>query len=254
MNRREFLGLGASAAAGIAVGKGIDVGPMSVGCRMGWFNPYHNGGSFNFWDGEWNVAGGKHSSEVGMANIGGGAMVLNFPSNLSRFSMGERSFDISRSYHTETFSYLQLPIDGLLPEFTIEACFSRIADTAISNGEFGVSGLKNSIVLEANSASSNLFRLWSASGLVINSSKPNDTSKPTSLALVSKGGRCTFYLNGVKADSVAAYPVTSTNLRFGCAYLYSAGSFYSIRVCNGYGLTDDEVVANANIDKERFGL
>lgn len=254
MNRREFLGLGASAAAGIAVGKGIDVGPMSVGCRMGWFNPYHNGGSFNFWDGEWNVAGGEHSSEVGMANIGDGSMSLHFPSTLSVMSMGERSLDISKVYGTDLKGHLTLSASELLANFTIEICLSRISDPSVSTGEFGIAGTPNSLVMVSNSATSNILRVWSASGSVINKFYTNDTSKPTTLSFVSKDGRCTFFVNGNKADSAVAVPVTNAILNIGSTYLYSAGSIFSIRVCNGYGLTEDELTSNYAIDARRFGL
>ena len=219
-----------------------------------WTNPYVTDGLIGLWDGEWNVAGGRHDgSATTWVDISG--------NNRDAVLSGTYSWG-SNYWHVESVSGHGLatwPAQNLGTDQTIEF----VIDPSATSGYGRIiaeAGYVTSPIVPTGTSYLYMYGYGLDRGAEIGSIIPgfNNTYKHLHQIVHPSGGPMYYYIDGV-----LAWTITTTSDSTGTTSGYFANrsdytrgidaDYFTMRRYN-LVLTCAELVANRNVDVERFGI
>jgi hypothetical protein len=218
-----------------------------------WVNPYITDGLVAMWDGEWNAGGGKHDANATVwKDLVGGVVAepVNFKNSADfSFGWGDVFCEVKHCNLTLSAPYITEVMN--LPQCTFEFALTR------TDGTKRMYFLGGSWQNDVHS-----FYLFKGKNNVrteIHGAYRFLVGKHQSLSASFDDGQRTLFVNGVKAKEELVTETTSQEITqlFGSVYLYddfttcadiNFARFYS------RALSAEEIAANYEIDKARFGL
>lgn len=207
-----------------------------------WENPYITDGLVAMWDGEWNVDGGKHNNNaLEWTDLSGNEHNATVP---SAGCFDSNSYNFSKKSTFTDFSNILTNSTGITVEFIANitkmgndsaGIYFSLGGIGISFGRYGSKGIFSYV-----------YGGWTNNQFIL------PTPYPKSIVVVFRKGQSKLaWFDGVAPTATSEYwsgkyPSIIGNGNGG-------GQIYSIRVYDR-ALTEEEILFNYSIDKERFGI
>lgn len=215
-----------------------------------WENPYITDGLVAMWDGEWNVEGGVHDpNATRWVNLIGEVVNVYpfFAANLpSGWQINNNSMYVNGSYTLTASSKIKM--------VSCEVVFCGEDNLTQKNkGFFNFVGSGHTTGYLGLTLNSDLSLIGNLSGRYrIDGTKTNQVS----FGIADGNSSSYFFINGNRASSIGGAFNWGSGLGLGISrrtdYPFT-GYIYCIRVYNR-ALTEEEILLNYSIDKERFGI
>ena len=259
MTRREVILGGAALLGGYVLGKptrgAVGAAGASQKSAASWVNPYITDELVAQWDGEWNIGGGLHDSNtIVWKDISGHGRDLTS----SSFRWIDNALD-------DSVSNIRLDLGDLSGEFPSAITLEAVVRCPNFRNNAFIFDFYNHSNAGITLATNNMASPYAVRGQIRNPTINNNTGPVTanpqyqtavSLVWGSTGAAFYGYGSPVSPKSTAACTVPPVYFLLGAsngAYNNFRGFVYSLRVYNR-ALTDQEILANYMVDKQRFGL
>ena len=259
MTRREVILGGAALLGGVVLGKptrgAVGAAGASQKSAASWVNPYITDELVAQWDGEWNIGGGLHDSNTTVwKDISGHGRDLTS----SSFRWIDNALD-------DSASNIRLDLGDLSGEFPSAITLEAVVRCPNFRNNGFIFDFYNHSSAGISLYTTNMASPYGIRAQLRNSTGNNNTGVATvnaqyqtavTLVWEAIGGRLYGFGSLTFPSSSLAFTVPPVYYLLGASngsYNNFRGFVYSLRVYNR-GLTDQEILANYMVDKQRFGL